>query len=139
MFTLVRTDNFDTEVLEGGTPVLLAYVRQDHMFKEQTEVLERVARTYHGGVKVCLLDEDSVGSFREKCHIKGAPTYLIFDAGKKMGRMLGLADGESLTGFLVRTLPHFEKVAVSLNKRQERNGNFTVSPVPWAREGMGSE
>jgi len=139
MFTLVRADNFETEVLEEGTPVLLAYVRQDHMFKEQTEVLERVARTYHGGVKVCLLDEDFAGSFREKCDIKGAPTYLIFDAGEKMGRMLGLANGKSLTGFLVRTLPHFQKMAVSLGKRQDRDGDFKTSPVPWAREGMGPE
>jgi hypothetical protein len=99
MFDSVGTDNFSSEVLQGKMPVLLATIRRDYGYKEQTRVLEGVSKEYVERLKVCLLDENSIGTFR-KCGIDGSPAFVIFYGGTEKGRMLGKADRGTLSKFV---------------------------------------
>ena len=108
MFELISTDNFESGLLDEKRPVLLACIRRDHEFKEQTEVLERVSKSYGEDLKVCLLDGDFTGACR-RLGIEGTPTFLILYEGKEKARMLGKADMETLNSFVLRALPYSQK------------------------------
>jgi len=103
--TTIRSDNFGLEVIEEKRPVLLVCSRRYFEFREQTEVLKSVSEKYGKTLKVCMLNEDFIRVFSEKFGIEGTPTFLIFNAGKEINRMLGKADKETLIAFISKTLP----------------------------------
>lgn len=106
MFTRIGADNFDSEIAAEKRPVLLAYIVPDFTYKKQLEVLEIISKRYFGDLlKVCLLKEDFVWAHRH-LGIKGSPTVIIFYQGQEKGRMLGKADKESLSSFILQTLPN---------------------------------
>ena len=110
MFTTIGADNFDSEVIAeviaGKRAVLLAYIVPDFAYRQQIEALESVSKKYSGdSVKICLLNEDFIKSHRH-FRIAGSPTFIIFYQGREKGRMLGKADKESLSSFILQTLPN---------------------------------
>ena len=119
MFVSIGMDNFDSEIKAEKRSVLLACIRRDDEFKEQTAVLDNVSKRYGERLKVCLLDEDSFGAFSKKLGIEGTPTFIAFYAGKEKGRMLGKADRETLSSFILRTVPdsHDKKPSLGSGER----------------------
>jgi hypothetical protein len=103
MFISIGTDSFDSEVLMEKRPVLLACISRDYDYDEQTRALGGVSKRYGTKLKVCLLDEDSIGAFM-KFGIEGSPAFIIFHEGEEKGRMLGKADPQSLSTFVLKTL-----------------------------------
>lgn len=103
MVTTIYADSFDSEVLVEKRPVLLACIRRDYDYDEQTGVLGGISNKYGKKLKVCLLDEDSIGAFM-KFGIEGSPAFIIFHDGEEKGRMLGKADTQSLSSFVLKTL-----------------------------------
>lgn len=103
MFKQLEMNKFYSEVLREGLPVLLARIRRDYDYKAQTRILDGVSRGYLDRLKVCILDENSIGTF-EKCGIDGFPAFVIFHKGEEKGRMLGKADWDSLDRFLSEIL-----------------------------------
>ncbi len=85
MFTSIGVGNFSSEITVQERPVLLAYIRRDYDYREQTEILESLSERYGDKVKVCLLDEDSIGEIR-KLGIDGDPTFFVFYKGKERGK-----------------------------------------------------
>ncbi len=116
MFTSIILDNFESEVIKEERPILFACIRRDFEFNKQTEVLKSIAKMYGDELKICVLDEDFMVTYREKLEIEGTPTFLIFYEGEEKDRMLGQADMETLMGFLLRTLQFFP------NDRLEKEG-----------------
>jgi hypothetical protein len=106
MFKFVGTDSFDFEVLQGNMPTLLARIRPDHGFKEQTMVLEDISNKHVDELRVCLLDENSIETFKRYA-IDGSPTFVIFHRGEEKRRMLGKADENTLNQFVIETLTSF--------------------------------
>ena len=78
-------------------------------FKFQDEGVEVNVPEQKDGkkLKVCLLDEDSVGAFL-KFGVEGSPAFIIFYDGEEKGRMLGKADKETLSNFILKTLPWYK-------------------------------
>ena len=107
-FTTIRMDNFDSEIKEGNRPLLLACILRGDDFKEQIKVLESVSKRYYDALKVCLLDEDCVRSYK-KLGIVGTPTFLILYKGKEMARKLGKVDMETLSSFVLRVWTNFQE------------------------------
>jgi len=107
MFELIRAGNFEVKVLEEERPILLAYIRRDHEFKNQTAVLGSVSKMYDSELKVYQLDENSTGLIR-MLDIVGAPTFLIFYGGEEKERMLGKAYNETLSAFVLRNIHNFK-------------------------------
>ncbi|GAF80641.1 unnamed protein product, partial [marine sediment metagenome] len=101
----IGLEDFEKEVLKERIPVLVLCMHRDPDFHGQIEVIERVtAKTYGDRLKVCLLEEESVGVFMEKYGVGGTPTFLIFTGGREMSRLLGQAEPGILKEFLFRTL-----------------------------------
>ncbi|MBN1842038.1 MAG: thioredoxin family protein [Deltaproteobacteria bacterium] len=111
-FLNIDLDNFESEVVNEWRPVLLTCLHLSPDFKHQGEVLKGLSKIYGEALKVCLLDMNCIGAFRQKLGIAGTPTYLILHRGKEKGRMLGQTDRESLTAFVLKTLPQTKSLSV---------------------------
>ncbi len=107
MFIPIGADSFDSEVLVEKRPVLLACISRDYDYVEQTGVLGGISKKYGRKLKVCLLDEDSIGAFM-KFGVEGSPAFIIYYEGEEKGRMLGKADKTSLSSFVLKTLPRYK-------------------------------
>ncbi len=105
----IDVDSFYSEIIMEERPVLLAYIRRDYEYREQTEVLESVSKMYGDAVKACVLDEEPIGEFK-KLGIDGDPIFFVFYEGKERGRMFGKADIETLSLFVFQSLPNFQDV-----------------------------
>ncbi len=103
MFTIIETKNFKSEVLREDKPVLLARISRDYGCIEQTKVLVAIAKEYGEEIKVCLLDENSIVTFK-KCGIDGSPAFVIFYEGIEISRKLGKADKEVLSLFVSKSI-----------------------------------
>ncbi len=108
MFTPIGMDNFDFEITAEKRPVLLACIRRDDEYREQTEVLESISRRYGDELKICLLNEDFIEIYR-KLGIVGTPTFIIFYEGREKGRMLGKVDREKLSSFVFKNFAELSK------------------------------
>lgn len=108
MIPSIGFDDFESEVIEERRPVLVACIYWGSEFKEQTEALKSISKSYREALKICLLGTDSIGALREKLGIGGTPTFLIFYEGEEKGRILGRADSDTLRAFVIRTLSHFQ-------------------------------
>ncbi len=97
---VIHPRNFEQEVVSEKRPVLLLCMPRDEEFIKQMKVLEAVAEAHEDCLKVGLLEDDFIESFRQDLGIRGTPTFLILVQGKEKARMLGLADQASLTDFI---------------------------------------
>ena len=95
MFGSIGMDNFQSEVLEQNRPVILAYIRRDYQYKEQTDVLNNLSKMFGDAVKICLIEGESAAILR-RLKIGGAPAFLIFYRGKETARILGRTNAETL-------------------------------------------
>ena len=95
MFKSIDMDNFQSEVLEQKRPVILAYIRRDYQYKEQTDVLNSISERFGDAVKIYLIDGESAQMLRT-LKIRGAPVFLIFYRGKETVRILGKTTAEIL-------------------------------------------
>lgn len=104
MVPVIRTVDFTKQVLHHPVPVLVACLRRDLEPTEQLELLATVATAYGPALKVCVLDALESYGFRKDYKVLGTPTYLIFQDGREVERMLGKADIDSLYFFLDHVL-----------------------------------
>jgi len=107
MVTSVEVCDLDSEIRAEKRPVLLAWVHWGFGYKDQIDALEDLSKKYSEVLKVCLLDEGFI-EVNKALEIKGSPTFSVFHEGKEKGRMLGKADIDALSSFVLRTLPNFQ-------------------------------
>jgi thioredoxin-like negative regulator of GroEL len=104
--------NFDTQVLQAKQPVLLLCMNNQQMLSDQIGVLRRhIENNYNSGIRICMLEQDFIYAFKQMYHIAGLPIFLLFDQGKEIGRMLGMADTGHLGAFLARYFPEAEDIS----------------------------
>lgn len=99
MKTLIRRlhpENFHREVIEEDKPMLVLCMPADDRFPEQLKIMEEFAETFHSSVKVGWVEEEFLDVFKTNYSIIGTPTFLLFFKGREKGRVLGLADQETL-------------------------------------------
>ena len=100
----IGLDNFQKEVLEENSPVLVLCMYRDAEFQKQIDIIESVCGSYVGRLKVCLIEEGFIGAFRENLDVKGTPTFMLFTNGTKKGRLLGQVQQKTLQDFLSQTM-----------------------------------
>jgi len=101
LVSLIRPENFEREVIAEKKPLLLLCMHRNEEFSNQLKVIEAIARKYSNELKVGLLDEEFIKPFKENYGVVGTPTFLILVQGKERGRMLGLADPETLMDLIL--------------------------------------
>ena len=101
----VTDDNFDMEVLQSATPVLVDYWAEwCGPCKMIAPFLDDIANEYDGRLKVVKLNIDDNPSTPPRYGIRGIPTLMIFKAGEVEATKVGAASKSQLTAFIDQVL-----------------------------------
>lgn len=102
--TCLGFDNFNREVTRQDQILFLLCMPQNRDFPEQVQALVECCRRFNGRLTPGVLDEAFIEPFRCRYEVRGTPTFLIFNAGNELDRLLGLHSSEALTRFAEETL-----------------------------------
>ncbi len=97
----VSDNSFDTEVLQSTTPVLVDYWAEwCGPCKMIAPILEDVAATYAGRLKVAKLNIDENQATPPKYGIRGIPTLMLFKGGTVAATKVGALSKSQLAAFI---------------------------------------
>jgi thioredoxin 1 len=86
----LKKDNFKEEVLDSEIPVLVDFwATWCTPCRMMAPIIEDIANSWQGKVKVCKLNTDDAPEIAIKYGIQAIPTLLIFNGGKEVGRIVG--------------------------------------------------
>ena len=87
----VFTENdFDTEVLQSSQPVLVDFFAHwCAPCRVVGPIIDELAETYDGKLKVGKVDIDASGAIAQRYHIHAIPTLLVFKDGKVTRQLQG--------------------------------------------------
>jgi hypothetical protein len=92
----VCPETFQDEVMSESRMVLLLCMPHDDEFLRQRRIIEEVAEIFGNKLKVVLPEEAFIEVFKKTLHIVGTPTFLLFNQGKEIARILGVSDRDPL-------------------------------------------
>lgn len=87
---IVNKDNFQEQVLNSSTPVLLDFFANwcGHCQK-LLPLLDDVAAEMDGKIRVMKMNVDENRDLAQKYEIKGLPTMVLFQGGSEIDRLIG--------------------------------------------------
>ena len=89
--------NFDTTVIQAGTPVLVDFWAEwCGPCRQMAPTVDALALDYDGRLAVGKLNVDDNPSVAQRFSIRGIPTLLLFKAGEVVDQVVGLVDGAQL-------------------------------------------
>lgn len=96
---------FDADVLQSDTPVLVDYWAEwCGPCKMIAPILDEVARSYSGRLRVVKLNVDENQAVTAKYGIRGIPTLKLFRNGQEVATQVGALSKSQLTAFLDSSL-----------------------------------
>lgn len=94
---VLTSENFDAEVLQSAVPVLVdfwaVWCAPCRMI---APVVEELAETYSGEVKVAKLNVDENGDIAFRYNVRGIPALLIFAEGQVRDQMVGAGSRDAI-------------------------------------------
>jgi len=97
----VTDGNFESEVLQSQTPVLVDYWAEwCGPCKMIAPILDDVAKDYAGKLKVAKLNIDENQETPAKYGIRGIPTLMLFKGGNVEATKVGALSKSQLTAFI---------------------------------------
>lgn len=99
--TPVDDAGFDTHVLQSEVPVLVDFwATWCAPCKAMAPMLDELARDYAGRVKVVKVEMDSNQKTAIACHVRSAPTLLLFKDGAVQATQIGAVPKSQLARML---------------------------------------
>ena len=93
--------DFDTQVRTSDTPVLVDFwANWCAPCKAMAPMLDELAGEYAGRVKVVKVEMDRNPKTTIACHVRSAPTLLLFKDGAVQATQVGLVSKTQLRGML---------------------------------------
>lgn len=103
--THVKDDDFEAQVLQCDTPVLLDFWAEwCGPCKSIAPLLDDIARDYAGKLKVAKINTDENQKTPRAYGIRGIPTLMIFKGGKVEATQIGAVSKSQLTSLIDRTI-----------------------------------
>ena len=97
----VTDGNFEAEVLQSQTPVLVDYWAEwCGPCKMIAPILDDVAKDYAGKLKIAKLNIDENQDTPAKYGIRGIPTLMLFKGGNDEATKVGALSKSQLTAFI---------------------------------------
>ena len=98
-------ENFDTEVLGSDTPVLVDfYADWCGPCKMMMPVVEKMAETYEGKVKIGKLNVDENNAIAGKYGVMSIPSFMVFKNGEVVNSSTGAMSQAALAKMLDEAL-----------------------------------
>lgn len=93
---VLTNDNFQAEVIDAGTPVLVDfYADWCGPCKMVAPVIEEIANEYQD-IKVAKLNIDNASDIAAKYGVMSIPTIILFKNGEEDGRIVGFRSKDAL-------------------------------------------
>ncbi len=104
--TVAITDgSFETDVLKAGTPVLVDFWAEwCGPCKMIAPVLDELAQTYEGRLKVVKLNVDDNRATAIKYHVRNIPLLLLFKDGQVQATQIGAVGKAQLAQLIDKAL-----------------------------------
>ena len=100
MVRTIEPQAFDLELQSSDEPLLVAFLKRNERYADQAEILEKTSQSHKDRVRCFLYDSDYLDTAQERFAVKGTPTFLLFDKGQEVDRLIGESDGETLDDFI---------------------------------------
>lgn len=102
----VTDRTFEAEVVNSNVPVLLDFTATwCGPCKALKPIIEKVAQSHAGRLRVLQLDIDDSPETPSRFNIRGVPTVIMFKGGREVARQVGLAPESKLLSLIA---PHLD-------------------------------
>jgi thioredoxin 1 len=103
--THVDQNNFQTEVLQSGNPVLVDFwAPWCGPCRMVAPVVDKIAQAYQGRLKVVKLNTDDSPSIAGKYEVSGIPALILFKSGEPVDRIVGYVPEKQLAAMVEKHL-----------------------------------
>ncbi len=97
MANFVNEANFKSEVLESDIPVLVDFFATwCGPCRMMSPVIDEISNDANGKYKVFKLDIDENEALAREYKIRSVPTFIVFDKGEEVERIIGVVDKDRL-------------------------------------------
>lgn len=103
MLEMFKAEAFDEEVLKSDIPVLVDfYAEWCGPCKLITPIVEDIAKTYSGRIKVGIFDIDENEEVAVKCRVMTIPAVMLFKRGEAVASLSGVVTQKDVSNMIRR-------------------------------------